>query len=130
MVKLEDSHGTPVVFKDLISGDSEDPRRGRLKWAGDRYTDFQPSRLRVCRDSGYLYHPSPFPATTSWTKLLAKTGDKGMPPSPYGGYSLLSSQLVLSHFAGDLDVSDSGGSIVWQGQRCSIGLLQDGDLSK
>lgn len=105
---------TPIVFHEL----SED---GNLRWAGTRQESFRPDELMVDPTNGYVYHPSP---------LRPNSRRKGTDrASPYGKYSLLGSNLVLSRFADGLEIDPDvfhegqGGSIEWHGRRYQLGLL-------
>jgi Domain of unknown function (DUF4505) len=113
------SADSPIVFREL----SED---GILTWAGTLETEFDPSALKVDAETGYVYHPSPFPPLTSLQKKVTKDYH------PYGAYSLLSSALVLQRLASGLDIDPvsfadhQGGSIEWKGKRYTMGIVQDG----
>ena len=100
-----------------------------LRYAGTFGTALQPSALRV-DNRGYLYHPSPLPTTVSRRKHAAADG-RG-PPNPYGQYSLLASELMLSSFSQGLDIDESSGigEYVWQGQRYAISTLESGDVTR
>lgn len=84
------------------------------------------SPLSSCSQSGYLYHPSPYPGTPSWQRRLERS-DSPL-ASPFGPYSLISSDVVVTHFASDLDVDESGGTVLWQGKRWEVGVLREGDV--
>lgn len=79
-------------------------------------------------ESGYLYHPSPYPNTPSWARRLDNSSTSAPPPSPFGPYSLISSDVVVTHFATDLDVDETGGTVLWQGKRWDVGVLGEGDV--
>ncbi|CAO1613265.1 unnamed protein product [Sympodiomycopsis kandeliae] len=119
-------YGTPIVFRELNDN-------GQLTWAGDRTFGLSVEKLKVCSQSGYLYHPSPLPHTSKWQK--ATDAQRQETPSPYGRYSLLSSSLVLSQFSEGLEVDPDlfhrgqGGSVQWRGDKYDIGVLKEGDLA-
>ena len=70
---------------------------------------------------GYLYHPSPKASTSRRTRALHT--------NPYGNYSLLKSELVLSQLSAGLMVDEktSEGSFEWLGETVGIGPLADGE---
>lgn len=102
---------TPIVFRKL----SED---GTLTWGGDYTMPFQPDRLRVHPDTGYLYHPSPTPPLRSRANR-----------APYGAYSLVASHVVLQRLADGLEIEDDGGTVRWQGATHALAPLEPGDLA-
>lgn len=146
---------TPIVFRALIETEASDegalsrckclsfapfssmPAEGcgwstlqdGLRYAGTLRTVFQPFALRV-DNRGYLYHPSPLP-TTAPRRKKAATGGRG-PPNPYGQYSLLASELVLSTFSQGLDIDEASGigEYAWQGQRYAISSLEASDVTR
>ncbi|KAE8231214.1 hypothetical protein CF326_g3776 [Tilletia indica] len=110
------AEATPVVFREL-------DQDGNLHWAGSFKTRFEPGKMVVDVDTGYLYHPSPSSSS----------------PSPYGEYSLLSSSLVLTHLSSSLEYGDGegdelgkdaggggskrpAGSVEWEGKRWTLGV--------
>jgi len=121
------AEATPVVYKEL---DDE----GFLHWGGSLKTRFDPSRILVDLDTGYLYHPSPSPATS--VRMLPGVVEGS---SPYGQYSLMSSSLVLMHFSSTLEYThddsevkndprgaDSlvAGTVEWAGKGWELGALR------
>ena len=115
---------TPVVFRTL----SED---GVLTCGGDYTMPMDPTQLLVHPETGYLYHPSPYPPLSRWQRRA----QEGV-PSPYGRYSLISSYAVLQRLAQGLDIDpelhqgerrDDGrpcaGTVEWRGERHRLGLL-------
>ena len=96
-------------------------------WAGDLEEDFNPSTLKVDKQSGYVYHPSPKPTLKSLRNRLEENSKN----HPYGTYSLLSSSLVLERLADGLEIDPNsfeqgkGGSIEWKGKRYSMGIIED-----
>lgn len=91
---------------------------------------FQPDALKVDA-RGYLYHPSPEAQQNSSRRRRQPQGDKQRGISePYGKYSLLRSELVISHFGKSLELQDNGsGSYEWLGHRQCIELLKDGEAT-
>ncbi|CAD6896418.1 unnamed protein product [Tilletia controversa] len=112
------AEASPVVFREL---DDE----GYLHWAGSFKMRFQPDKMVVDVETGYLYHPSP-----SLSPSASST-------PAYGEYSLLSSSLVLTHLSSSLEYNDEGngsdaepaGSVEWQGKRCMLGVKPRGEPS-
>lgn len=112
---------SPVVFKELIRKAVKEEDEGDfLKWGGSFEMRFQPEKLLVCKESGYLYHPSPLPSSRrnsnqNQMELI----------SPYGPYSLLSSSLVLSNLSDslELDLEAETGSFVWNDKKYEIGIV-------
>ncbi|KAM0755442.1 hypothetical protein T439DRAFT_320134 [Meredithblackwellia eburnea MCA 4105] len=112
-IKPED---TPLVFLKLTD-------RG-LTYGGTLVEPFQPSKLLVDPNTGYLYHPSPPPRSSRSTS----TGTRSHSESPYGPYSLLRSALVLEHFSKSLEWNETGASFEWDGRRWEIGTLRETDV--
>jgi len=91
--------------------------------------------MAAIRESGYLYHPSPYPRTLTWNKRVKAAQEVGepLPPKPFGPYSLVSSSLVLDNFSQGLNLTPEtfdqgkGGTIEWKGKKWEIGVLQPGD---
>lgn len=123
------SQDTPIVYCELIQQDYN----WYLKWAGSMTTLFQPDALKV--DSrGYLYHPSPEihrKPSSRPRQSGNSTGQLDSPlTTPYGKYSLMRSELVISRFGKSLDLQDDGsGSYEWLGNRHRIKLLNDGEAT-
>lgn len=111
LVRCQD---TPIVFRELGLEDE------MLKWAGSLTEPFQPEKLVVDPETGYVYHPSPQPSR----RRKGREED-----SKYGPLSLLGSNLVLSRLADGLEIDPDafekgkGGSIEWKGRRYELGLL-------
>ncbi|CEH15316.1 hypothetical protein CBOM_03637 [Ceraceosorus bombacis] len=121
---------------------------GELTWGGSYKFPFQPRALRFDAQSGYVYHPSP-PRPQSRTaadraKRSRSSSGQALKASdaasPYGAYSLLCSNLVLSRLSDGLDLDITGepqsaksnkdapgGSIEYQGKRYPIRLLRPQD---
>ncbi|GAK66206.1 uncharacterized protein PAN0_012d4428 [Moesziomyces antarcticus] len=114
------SQDAPIVFREL----SDD---GMLRWAGTLQETFEPDKLVVDPNNGYVYHPSPQPTRRRW-----QTRDDSTEVQRYGALSLLGSNLVLSRLAEGLDIDPDafehgvGGSIEWKGRRYKLGLLGKG----
>jgi len=95
---------------------------------------FQPDRLKVDK-RGYLYHPSPEArASSRRSRRQASsqmTDSDAVKPNPYGKYSLLRSELVISHFGRSLEMRDDdlGGSYEWLGGRRDIKMLEEGEAT-
>lgn len=93
---------------------------------------FQPDKLKVDQDTGYLFHPSPEPPLAS----LRRKAEQGASYHPYGAYSLLSSNLVLQRLASGLELDIDcfadgvGGSIEYKGRRYDLGLLSEEDAAR
>lgn len=103
-----------------------------LKWAGSMAFPFQPDALKV-DVRGYLYHPSPEAQQSSSRRRRGRADDSEAKVDsihPYGKYSLLRSELVISQFGKSLELQNDGsGSYEWLGQRYNIGLLQEGEAT-
>ncbi|ETS62270.1 hypothetical protein PaG_03343 [Moesziomyces aphidis] len=114
------SQDAPIVFREL----SDD---GMLRWAGTLQETFEPDKLVVDPNNGYVYHPSPRP-----TRRKRQTNEDSAEVQRYGALSLLGSNLVLSRLAEGLDIDPDafdhgvGGSIEWKGRRYKLGLLGKG----
>ena len=71
---------TPVVFRTL----SED---GVLTWGGDYTMPMDPTQLLVHPETGYLYHPSPYPAALALA--APRTGGRAVAVRPVQPHLLL-----------------------------------------
>lgn len=109
-----------------------------MTYAGSLGETFLPDQLKV-DERGYLYHPSPTREARQRHRrrkslhLEAMKGGITMANQDevfhqYGKYSLLRSELVVSHFAKSLDLSiDGENSFEWLGQRFKIKKIEEGD---
>ncbi|PWN52993.1 hypothetical protein IE53DRAFT_228848 [Violaceomyces palustris] len=105
------SEDTPIVYREL------DEKNNQLRWAGDLFQTFMPDSLKVDLETGYVYHPSPTLPKKSEQESRKRLGE----------YSLISSQVLISHFSKSLELDpndcDEGGAFFWKGKRWSIGIL-------
>ena len=126
---------TPIVFKTLTQ-ENEACRRilplsflesrlkiclpGQLTYAGSLKMPFAPKSLRVDH-RGYLYHPSP---------ILQRRARKADNVNPYGDYSLLKSELVLSQLSHSLTIDEASqsGSFEWLGREYGIDRLREEEV--
>lgn len=108
---------------------------GTLTWAGNLTHPFDPSKLKVDPETGYVYHPSPVPPLRSVQRRVSEAASpiEEAAANPFNTYSLLSSALVLQRLATGLDLDPdqfdrgAGGSVEWKGQRYEMGILSDAD---
>lgn len=128
MIPLTVSDGLAIATSTFSQKNSKSA--GKFS-ASERVLDTQTQAFVSARssESGYLYHPSPFPATAKWQRRLDKHLET-QASSPFGNYSLLSSDLVLSHFAAELDVDENGGTVAWRDKQWHVLPLQAGDLKR
>lgn len=115
---------TPIVFRQLTDDGTSfhsprPPSVGRRLYPAVGPIAVACASVRtidLCRDTGYLYHPSPLPP-------LRRAQAQGV--SPFGPYSLIASHVVLQHLSDGLhlDLEGGGGTLEWGGRTYPLRWL-------
>ncbi|KAA1094474.1 hypothetical protein PGT21_022487 [Puccinia graminis f. sp. tritici] len=95
------SSSTPIVYKTLDCSSNE------LMYGGSLKRTFEPSRLKIDRSTGWLFHPSPSEKNN-------------------GRYSLLSSSILFDSLQDSIDLE--AGWIKWEQDKFPILPLDSDDL--